>query len=246
MPDALDRLRAQVRHVDAEASDRAAARSSRSWTAAARGYGNVTQTKICGITNLDDALSAARLGAHAIGFVFAESKRRIDPAHARHIATALPARVAAVGVFVDAPLGDVLSLAEHVRLDAVQLHGDEPPEYCRALNGVRVIKRFNVTAEDDPGSLRARMSEYEVDGYLLDPGAGGGQAFDWRKARGLGLPLIVSGGLNADNVADAIRMLRPFAVDVSSGVERSAGHKDARRMRAFIDAVRSCDVRRVT
>ncbi len=200
----------------------------------------MTQVKFCGITTLDDARTAARLGAHALGFVFTESKRRIDPQGARHIVANLPPRVATVGVFVDAPLEDVRRIVEYVRLDAVQLHGDEPAGYCRALNGVRVIKRFDVT-DNDGATLRERMAPYDVDGYLLDPGAGSGQTFAWARARGIGRPLIVSGGLTAENVAEAIRALRPVAVDVSSGVERSAGHKDAGRMRAFLDAVRACD-----
>lgn len=200
----------------------------------------MTRVKICGITCLEDAREAARWGADAIGFVFADSPRRIDPDAARAIADVLPARVKIVGVFADAPPHEVARVRQAAALDCVQLHGQETPEYCAALGG-QLIKRFNIVEHDATEALRQRMHGYHVAGYLLDPGGGDGRTFDWRKARGLPTPLIVAGGLTPENVGDVIRLLRPYGVDVSSGVEAEPGRKDPRRVRAFLDAVRSAD-----
>ncbi len=200
----------------------------------------MTRVKICGITNLGDALDAAQAGADAIGFVFASSPRQIGPDAAARIVESLPPLVSAVGVFVDADPEEIDRVAEFANLDAVQLHGDESPELCARLRS-KVIKRFSVREGDRAEDVRARIAGYDVAAWMLDPGAGSGRIFDWRIARGLAPNLFVSGGLNPENVAEAIRIARPFGVDVSSGVERSIGRKDAAKVREFIRQARSAD-----
>ncbi len=195
------------------------------------------RVKICSITNRDDALLAARLGADAIGLIFAESKRRITAEQARDIIRELPQFVTTVGVFMDQPLDFVRETLSVANVHAVQLHGDEPPEYCAAIDR-RVIKRIPVKSSDTPDFIRERMIPYHDVDFLLDPGAGDGQIFNWRVTKGLGLPFILAGGLNPDNVWAAIRMAGPVAVDVSSGVEASIGRKDPDKLKAFIQEVK--------
>jgi len=200
----------------------------------------MTRVKICGLTSLDDALLAVEAGADALGLVFADSPRQVSLAAAEQIVAGLPPLVSKVGVFVNSAWEEVATIAARVPLDAVQLHGDESPEDCRRLP-YKVIKRFNILETDASEDLRIRMQRYRVAAYLLDPGTGSGRTFDWRIARGLPGPLIVSGGLNPENVGEAIRLLRPFAVDVSSGVEVEPGRKDPEKVKAFIEAVREAD-----
>jgi phosphoribosylanthranilate isomerase len=200
----------------------------------------MTRIKICGLTTRQDAFSAIEAGADALGFVFAESSRRVTPAAAAQIGGALPPVVSAVGVFLNATVDEVAAVARDVGLQALQLHGDESPEDCQRLP-LKVIKRFNILENETSALLRARMERYRVSAVLLDPGAGSGQTFDWSLARGLPGPLIVSGGLTPENVGAAIRIIRPHAVDVSSGVESEPGRKDPRKVRAFIQAVREAD-----
>lgn len=208
----------------------------------------MTRIKICGITSLPDALAASDLGADFVGVVFADSPRRIDAARAREIARAPQRRAQLVGVFMNQPLDTVRSTAADGGLDFVQLHGDEPLEYCNSL-GLSIFKRIRVHGDDDAARLRARLMPYAIhDAILLDPGAGSGRTFDWSIAAGLAeeFNLIVSGGLTPDNVGACVRLLRPYAVDVSSGVERSPGIKDHAKMRDFIQAVREADARNAT
>ena len=200
----------------------------------------MTRIKICGITNVDDALAAVAAGADAIGLVLAPSPRRVDYDTAGAIVAALPPFVTTVAVLVDPTADQLAELVAHVGVDALQLHGDEPPELCHAAPR-RVIKRFNIIENDTADRLAERMRPYRVAGYLLDPGAGSGRVFDWRLARGLPGPLIVSGGLRPENVAQAIRAARPYGVDVCSGVEAAPGRKDHDRLRQFVQAVRSAD-----
>ena len=198
------------------------------------------RVKICGMTRVEDARAAADAGADAVGLVFYEkSPRYTEPAAARRIARAVPPFVSRVGVFVDAPRDTLLRLIRDIPLDVVQLHGDEPPEACRDLPA-RVITGFRVR---DRHSLSALAAYAKVaDALLLDawsarsPG-GTGTVFDWSLARDerVGLPLILAGGLNPGNVAEAIRVARPWGVDVSSGVESAPGLKDHARMREFIE-----------
>jgi len=202
----------------------------------------MVHVKICGITNLDDALLAAELGAQALGFIFyPKSPRAITPAAARQIIAQLPPLVLSVGVFVNEPAAVVMEVAEMVRLDWVQLHGEEPPEYCRFLSR-NVLKAIPV---QDRSSLD-RMKQYRgcVRAFLLDTHKSGqkggtGESFDWllaRQAKEYG-SLVLAGGLNAENVAVAIQEVSPLAVDVASGVEAAPGKKDHARLRAFFKAV---------
>ncbi len=200
----------------------------------------MTRVKICGITNREDAQAAVAAGADALGFVFADSPRRVSAARARQIVDGLPPFITAVGVFVDAAMEQVQQTREQAGLDLVQLHGEEPPEYCERFQG-RVLKRFPVYVDDTPKRLRARMQGYDVRAYLLDPGAGSGQTFRWEIAREIELPLIVAGGLTAENVAEVVQIVRPYGVDVSSGVEVAPGKKDPDRVAAFVQAVKEAD-----
>lgn len=196
------------------------------------------RVKICGIVDIDTALGAVEAGADALGFVFAPGRRTISPERAREIIERLPPLVSRVGVFVNSPAGEVEAVASYAGLDTVQLHGDETPEYCKGL-GFKVIKSFAVGCAADLEMAGA----YRVDGYLLDtsvPGqrGGTGRTFDWRLAAGFKEgPLILAGGLSPDNIKEAVELVKPFAVDVSSGVE-SGGRKDIFKIREFIRRVK--------
>lgn len=193
--------------------------------------------KICGVTRLEDALAAAALGADALGFNFwPRSKRYLPPAEARAIVRRLPPFVSAVGVFVDPTREEVLRAAEASGVRVVQLHGDEPPELCLSLP-LPVLKAVRVA----DGRSLAALASYDVSGFLLDaPGAGyggGGVTFDWSLAAQAAreLPIVLAGGLTPENVADAVRAVRPWAVDVASGVESAPGVKDHEKMRRFVE-----------
>lgn len=195
--------------------------------------------KVCGITDLETALFTAEAGADAIGFVFATSKRRVLPDLARSISRKLPSSVMKIGVFVNAPLKEVQETALHCKLDALQLHGAESPEYCR-LVGWKTIKAFRVGG----GLSLNTVNDFDVDAVLLDaydPGCAGGtgKVFDWEAAKGLNCkkPLILAGGLAPENVKEAIRQVRPYGVDVSSGVE-TGGKKDKEKIIKMIKKVK--------
>jgi phosphoribosylanthranilate isomerase len=201
----------------------------------------MVKIKICGITNLEDALLAAELGADALGFIFfAKSPRHVAPETARSIIAQLPPFVAAVGVFVDEAAAVVQELAANVGLDWVQLHGQESPEYCLSL-GHKVIKGFRIQDED---SLRL-LADYQgaaqallLDTYKKGQVGGTGEIFDWhlaRKAKKYGR-IILAGGLTSDNVAQAIATAGPAAVDAASGTEAVPGKKDPAKLRAFFKA----------
>jgi len=194
--------------------------------------------KICGITSLDDALLAARLGADALGFNFwPGSKRFIDPDAARGIVDRLPPWVTPVGVFVNQPPTEVLAAAARAGVGTVQLHGDEGWDDVNGF-AIPAIKALRVAG---PESL-ADMHRYRVRAFLLDApsvGFGGsGATFDWAVARAAAerATVILAGGLVPENVRDAIRAVRPFGVDVASGVERSPGVKDPDKLRRFVEA----------
>lgn len=201
-----------------------------------------TRVKICGITRIEDAEAAARAGADAIGLVFdPASPRCVDLEQARAIAQAVPPFVTVVGLFVDAAPERVREVLNWVGLDLLQFHGTESPEQCRQY-ARRYIKAIRMRPEVD---LLGEARRYaDAAGILLDsfvPGVSGGsgRTFDWtRVPRDLGRPLILAGGLAPHNVAEAIRRVRPYAVDVSSGVERSPGVKDPDKIAAFLEAVR--------
>lgn len=201
-----------------------------------------TRVKICGITRIEDAEAAARAGADAIGLVFdPASPRCVDLERARAIAQAVPPFVTVVGLFVDAAPERVREVLNWVGLDLLQFHGTESPEQCRQY-ARRYIKAIRMRPEVD---LLGEARRYaDAAGILLDsfvPGVSGGsgRTFDWtRVPRDFGRPLILAGGLAPHNVAEAIRRVRPYAVDVSSGVERSPGVKDPDKIAAFLEAVR--------
>ena len=200
--------------------------------------------KICGITNLEDALLAAELGADALGFIFySQSPRKVAPETAREIIAQLPPFVVSVGVFVDEAAAVVQELAARVGLDWVQLHGQESPEYCRNL-GRKVIKGFRIKDED---SLRL-LADYQgaaqallLDTYKQGQVGGTGTAFDWRLAREAKKYgwIILAGGLTPENVSRAIAIALPAAVDTASGTEAAPGRKDPAKLRAFFRAVSS-------
>ena len=200
------------------------------------------RTKICGITRIEDALAAAEAGADAIGFVFyAKSPRAVDVRQARAIIAALPPFVTTVGLFVNASRCELSEILEVVPLDLLQFHGDETPADCEGYHRPW-IKALRVRPGDD---LQAACEQYHgARGILLDtyvPGVPGGtgEAFDWSLVpAGLSKPIILAGGLSAGNVAQAIRQVRPYAVDVSGGVEQVKGIKDAGKIDAFLEAVR--------
>ena len=194
--------------------------------------------KICGLTRLDDAERSVELGAWALGMVFWDgSPRRATMAEAQRIAGALRRRALIAGVFVDAPLDEVVAAAEAARLSLVQLHGEEGPAFAQEVarrTGARVIKAIRVRSRADVQALRAFHTDYA----MLD--GGGGTNFDWSLARELrDQRLIVAGGLTAENVGDAIAATRPYAVDVASGTESRPGIKDPEKLEAFFGAVQA-------
>lgn len=200
--------------------------------------------KVCGITNLEDARTAVDAGADALGFNFyRRSVRFIEPLAARRIIAHLPSSVLSVGVFVNESEPEAVArMADEAGINAVQLHGDESPDYCRALDGRFVIKALRVGAPSVPESA----TEFDVDAILLDafaPGARGGtgRVVDWstaRRVRRLVPKLFLAGGLAPENVAEAVAAVSPYAVDACSRIERAPGLKDAKRMRDFICAAK--------
>lgn len=204
-----------------------------------------TAVKICGITRVDDALAAARCGAHAIGLVFfPPSPRNVAPEQAAAIVRALPPFITPVGLFVDATAEEVRVAVARGGCQLLQFHGNEPAAFCTQF-GLPYVKAVRVRPGVD---LLQYAHEYrEARGLLLDAyveGAHGGTgaSFDWKLIpRGLPLPVILSGGLSPENVTQAVRAVRPWAVDVSSGVEAAPGIKDAARIAAFMSGVRNAD-----
>jgi phosphoribosylanthranilate isomerase len=204
-----------------------------------------TAVKICGITRVEDALAAARAGAHAIGLVFYEpSPRYVTPARAAEIIRVLPPFITTVGLFVDKPAGDVRVALSQAPVQLLQLHGAETPGFCRQFG-----RPYVKTVRMRPGvDLLQYARDYHdakallLDSYVEGLHGGSGAAFDWGLIPGgLPLPVILSGGLTAGNVGDAVRRVRPSAVDVSSGVESAKGVKDAAKIAAFIKGVRNAD-----
>ena len=203
----------------------------------------MTKIKICGITNLEDAKAALDFGTDALGFVFfRESPRTISPQKAASIIAKLPAFVTTVGVFVDERAEEILKIIEETGIDVVQLHGDETPESC--LLPRRVIKGIRVKSLESLEPLNAYqdiVSAFLLDTYAPNMPGGTGQAFNWEiaiEAKKFG-SVILAGGLTPENISEAIRMVRPYAVDVSSGVELEKGKKDHQKMRLFIERARS-------
>jgi len=194
--------------------------------------------KICGITNIDDALCAAEYGASAIGLNFyRESKRYVSPDAAYAIVRELPESVRKVGVFVNADPDFVKKTAAQLLLDFVQFHGDETPEYVRSF-GAQAIKVFRMGDGFDPSQLEAYGTSLSLlDAFDSDAFGGTGKTTDWEMARRAGAygKIILAGGLTPENIQEAIRRAMPFGVDTASGVESSPGHKDHAKMKEFID-----------
>ncbi|AQZ95926.1 phosphoribosylanthranilate isomerase [Halopseudomonas phragmitis] len=201
-----------------------------------------TRVKICGITRVEDARAAAAAGADAIGLVFyAPSPRAVEPARAAEIVRALPPFVTTVGLFVDAPAEQVRAVLEQVPLDVLQFHGDEPEPYCLQF-GRPYLKAIRVRAGDDLNALAGQWPS--ASGILLDsfkPGVPGGTGltFDWSMIPSeRSWSLVLAGGLDASNVAEAVSRVKPWAVDVSGGVEAAKGIKDANKINAFVHEVK--------
>jgi len=200
-----------------------------------------TRVKICGITRIEDAMAAAQAGADAIGFVFdPKSPRHVHPDQALKIARALPPFITIVGLFVNAAPDTIEGVLSHVPLDLIQFHGNEKPEQCRRYHR-SYIKAIHMKPDVDLREMTRLYGDATgllLDTYIADMAGGSGQAFDWNRIpRDLGKPVILAGGLTPENVAEAVRKVHPFAVDVSSGVEQSKGIKDAKNISDFIDAV---------
>jgi phosphoribosylanthranilate isomerase len=206
----------------------------------------MTRIKCCGMTRVEDALLAARFGADAIGLVFtARSKRQTTPARAREIVAALPPFIATVALFMDDDADLVRQVMDEVRPTLLQFHGSETDDWC-AQFGRPFLKAI---AMGEGAAALPRLREYPraaallLDGHGFGEAGGSGKAFDWSLLpRELAQPVILAGGLDSGNVADAVRLLRPWAVDVASGVESSPGIKDPDKLAAFIRAVRAADV----
>jgi phosphoribosylanthranilate isomerase len=201
-----------------------------------------TRVKICGITNPADAQVAVEAGADALGFIFYDRSPRFIPVkNAVEISRALPPYTLRVGVFVNPSEELVQRAIDECGLNLLQFHGDEPPEFCTQF-GLMSMKAFRIR---DAGSLR-ELSKYQTDAWLLDAYSsdtlgGTGEKFNWDlavEAQKFGKPIFLAGGLTPENVADAVRQVRPFGVDVASGVESAPGKKDAAKVRAFINVAK--------
>ena len=204
----------------------------------------MVKIKICGITNMEDGVWVANIGADYLGLIFAkESKRKVNLEKAQEIAKAIPPYIKKVGLFVNEDPKIVDKILAECQLDLVQFHGQESPDYCSQFKGkTEIIKAFRIKDEESINQI----SLYDVDFYLLDTFVEGkyggtGQAFNWDlaiQAKQFGRPIFLSGGLNPDNVVEAIKKVEPYAVDVSSGVESSPRRKNIELMREFITKIR--------
>jgi len=204
------------------------------------------KVKICGLTNLEDALTATEAGADVLGFIlYPKSKRFIKVKDVRKITSELPPFVIKAGVFVNEDPRNVLEILSYAYLDLAQLHGDETPEECEYIGANRVIKVFRLKEigevekiEPYIGKIRAIL----LDTYSKDSYGGTGKTFNWEIAKAVkerfDIPVILSGGLNPENVAEAIKEVNPYAVDVSSGVETEPGKKDHKKVKAFVKAAK--------
>ena len=203
-----------------------------------------TRVKICGITRVEDALAAVNAGADAIGLVFyAPSPRCVNVAQAQKIVAAIPPFVSVVGLFVNAPTEEIQFILSQVRLDIIQYHGDETPDVCKQIN-LPYYKAIRVKAD---ANLLQYALEFEsakallLDTYTEAAFGGTGQVFDWNLIpKNMTKPVILAGGLTAENVAHAIKRVQPYAVDVSGGVEVVKGIKDVAKIAAFMQGVKEC------
>ena len=205
----------------------------------------MTKIKICGITNVTDALKAAELGADAVGFIFySKSKRYVDKETAKMIIDSLPPFITKVGVFVDEDEETVTEIQSYCGLTALQFHGSESPEYCAKFRNV--IKAIRVKDEADvrlAKKYEPHVSAILFDTYSDNMQGGTGKTFDWKMLSTLRLkkPVILSGGINAQNVADAMAVVKPYAIDSASGTEAKPGKKDHGKMKMLIDTINAGD-----
>ena len=203
----------------------------------------MVRIKICGITRKKDALYAVKLGVDALGFVFAPSPRKIHPDTALGIIQVLPPFVQTVGVFMDEDPSKVRAVMARCGLDIVQFHGKESPQMCKEFMP-RVIKAFSIASSEDLEAIlpyKGKVRAVILDSSSGSKGGGSGNTFDWTlacKAKRMGIPIILAGGINPSNVEKAIGLVRPFGVDVSSGVERGFGEKDPFLLQKFVTRVR--------
>ncbi len=198
--------------------------------------------KICGITNLEDALAATEAGADALGFMFYRpSKRFVTPDAVTRIVEALPPAVSTVGVFVNEDAETICELKQRCQLDTIQLHGDESPSFAEQIPG-RVIKAFRVDSADAPAAAQAyRTSAWLFDSYSAKGRGGTGEQFNWdwvRATHPYSRPVFIAGGLTPENVGDCVRATLPYGLDVSSGVEDSPGKKSALKMTQLMASAR--------
>lgn len=209
-------------------------------------YETMTKIKICGITNKEDALWAINLKVDALGFIFAASPRRVEAEIVQEIVELLPPFTSSTGVFVDEDRKKVKEIAECCCLTTLQFHGEESPSYCEGFKQ-KVVKALRIENKD----ILKKAAQYQdkVDAYLLDTYSpfkygGTGKTFDWRIAKEIknfGLPIILSGGLNPENIREAIGEVKPYAVDVSSGIEEKPGKKNLEKLINFVRIVRKTD-----
>ena len=206
----------------------------------------MVRVKVCGITNYQDASMAIELGADALGFIFASSPRQITPEKARDIIYAIPPFVQTVGVFVDEDPGKIRRTIHLCGLDLVQLHGDESPDLCRELMPC-AIKALRLKDESSLSAIkpyRGRVRAILLDTYMQGKRGGTGRTFDWNlaiKAKEFGIPTILSGGLNPDTISEAISLVKPFGVDVNSGIEESPGKKSPNLMGELMEIIRKME-----
>lgn len=203
----------------------------------------MVKVKICGITNLEDALAALFSGADALGFVFyKKSPRYITPEKAANIARILPKKILRVGVFVDSKEKDIKRIFRLCGLDMLQFHGEESPEFCSKFKGCKVIKAFRVKKDSDFKKIkRYKIFGYLFDAFVKDKPGGTSRKFDWnllKKADKIKRPVFLSGGLNCGNVRRALKKVNPDWVDLSSSIEASPGKKDHKKIFDFIRKVK--------
>lgn len=206
----------------------------------------MVRLKVCGLTTIEDALMAVEAGADAVGFIMVKnSKRYVNPKNVRKITLKLPPFVSKVGVFVNKNIGEILEILSYAHLDFAQLHGDEAPKECEYIGAERVIKVFRLKGVDEVEKIEPYVGKVRailLDTYSNKSYGGTGKTFNWEIAKAVkekfDIPLILSGGLNPENVENAVREVNPYAVDVSSGVEEKPGKKDRKRVFQFVKAAK--------
>jgi phosphoribosylanthranilate isomerase len=204
---------------------------------------NNVAVKICGITNYEDAASAVDLGAAALGFIFADSPRQITPQKARDIIHAIPPFVKTVGVFVNEGPAKIKEIVHYCGVDLIQLHGDESPDLCRELMpfAIKALRIKDASSFKSSMAYQGKVRSLLLDTYAKDKAGGTGTTFDWQlaiKIKELGIPIILAGGLGPSNIDSAIRTVKPYAVDVNSGVEECPGKKNHVLMKDLMKQVR--------